>query len=239
MRIDILSIFPGVFGAVLGESIPKIAQEKGCLSVHTHDIRAYSENKHRKVDDKPFGGGPGMVMCCQPVVDAVAAVQAMAEPAGRLVFLSPEGRTFEQRYAGELAQEARLLLVCGRYEGFDQRILDALQPECVSIGDYVLSGGEIPAMVMVDAICRLLPGVLGSAESLTHESFTGAHLDYPQYTQPAEFRGRAVPEVLKSGDHVRIADWRAAQARARTQALRPDLLDAEAGEAANPGQHGE
>ncbi len=225
MRVDILSLFPQMFDAVLGESMLKIAQQKSCLAVHPHDIRAYSHDKHRKVDDKPFGGGPGMVMRCQPVVDAVEAVRAEDTAPGRLLFLSPEGERFDQPKAEALAAEPRLILVCGRYEGFDQRIFDILQPEVISIGDYVLSGGELPAMVVVEAVARLLPGVLGSPESLEHESFNGPLLDYPQYTQPADFRGCVVPEVLRSGDHARIAAWRQAQAEARTRALRPDRLD--------------
>lgn len=224
MRIDVLSLFPGVFPPVLGESIPGIAQEKGALALHCHDIRAYTGNKHGKVDDKPFGGGPGMVMCCQPVVDAVEAVRGMAEPGGRLVFLGPEGRRFSQSVAQEFAGEDRLLLVCGRYEGFDERIFQILAPEVISVGDYVLSGGEIPAMVVIDAVARLLPGVLGDPESLTHESFNSNLLDYPQYTQPAEFRGLEAPPVLRSGDHARVAEWRQQQALERTRRCRPDLL---------------
>jgi tRNA (guanine37-N1)-methyltransferase len=231
MRVDILTLFPGMFTDVLGESILGRARGKGLLEVHTHDIRAWSRDPHAKVDDRPFGGGPGMVMRCQPVVDAVEAVRAMAEPAGRLVVLTPQGRRFGQAWAAELAQEARLLLVCGRYEGFDERIFELLRPEVLSIGDYVLTGGELPAMVVVDAVARLLPGVLGSAESLEHESFNAGLLDYPQYTQPAEFRGLAVPEVLRSGHHGRIEAWRREAAEARTRRRRPDLPGAAAGEA--------
>lgn len=224
MRIDVLSLFPDVFAPVLDESIPGIAQRNGALELAFHNIREFTDNKHGKVDDKPFGGGPGMVLCCQPLVDAVAAVQAMSQPTGRLIFLSPEGRRFDQTAAEELAAAPRLLLVCGRYEGFDQRIFDILKPEVLSIGDVVLSGGEIPALVVIDAVARLLPGVLGDPGSLAHESFTGSRLDYPQYTQPADFRGHAVPEVLRSGDHARVAAWRAEQALQRTRRLRPDLL---------------
>lgn len=225
LRIDVLTLFPAMFPPVLGESIPGIAQAKGALELVFHDIRDYTENKHGKVDDKPFGGGPGMVMCCQPLVDAVTAVRGMAEPEGRLIFLSPEGRRFTQPVANEFAAEERLILICGRYEGFDQRIFDILRPEIVSIGDVVLSGGEIPAMLVIDAVARLLPGVLGDPESLSHESFTGNRLDYPQYTQPADFRGHPVPEILRSGDHGKIAVWRKQQALERTRRLRPDLLD--------------
>lgn len=225
MRVDLLSIFPAMFAGVLGESIPRIAQDKGALTVHTHDIRDWTGNKHGKVDDRPFGGGPGMVMCCQPVVDAVDAVQAQGDAPGRLLFMDPAGQRFDQAFAAELATEERLVLVCGRYEGFDQRIYDLLQPELVSIGDVVLSGGEPAALVIVDAVARLLPGVLGSPESLEQESFAANGLDYPHYTQPAEFRGLSVPDILRSGDHGKIAAWRAEQARIRTEALRPDLLE--------------
>lgn len=236
MRVDILTLFPAMFEGFLAESIPRIAQEKGALSVHLHALREYTTNKHGKVDDKPFGGGPGMVLCCQPVLDAVRAIQAMDPTPGRLFFMSPEGRPLRQAVARELATVDRLILVCGRYEGFDQRIFDILQPEVLSLGDFVLSGGEIAAAAVVDAVARLLPGVVGDAGSLERESFedlpesqakqTGAPrlLDYPHYTQPAEYEGHTVPEILRSGDHGKIAAWRHEQARARTRKLRPDLL---------------
>lgn len=227
MRIDILTLFPDLFGGVLGESILRIAQEKNLLEVHLHNLRDYAENKNHRVDEKPYGGGPGMVLTCQPVITAVRAVQALAEPVGRLIFLSPEGDTFSQARAKEYASEStpRLLLVCGRYEGFDQRIFDILRPEILSIGDYVLAGGEIPALVVVEAVARLLPGVLGSAESLQEESFTTGRLDYPHYTQPPEYEGHAVPEILRSGHHPNIKKWRQEQAQKRTQKNRPDLLE--------------
>jgi tRNA (guanine37-N1)-methyltransferase len=224
MRIDILTLFPGMFENVLGESILKIAREKNLLDVFLHDIRAYTDNKHGKVDDKPFGGGPGMVMRCQPVVDAVEAVSALDPEPGRLIFLTPEGRKFCQPVAVELAREKRLILVCGRYEGFDERIFEILQPERLSVGDFILTGGEIPAMLVTDAVTRLLPGVLGSEESLDHESFNENLLDYPQYTQPAEFRGLPVPEILRSGNHKLVDEWRAQQSLIRTRDYRPDLL---------------
>jgi len=243
MRIDILSLFPGMFPPVLGGSILGIAQEKGHLDLHLHDIRTWTQSRHGKVDDKPFGGGPGMVLCCQPVVDAVEAVRALAEPPGRLIFLGPDGKRFDQSAASGLAPEPRLILVCGRYEGFDARIFELLAPEVISLGDFVLSGGEIAAMAVVEATVRLLPGVLGSGESLEHESFSvfappprakgkkgpsappRRLLDYPHYTQPAVFRGLAVPEVLRGGDHAKIAAWRREQAEEKTRALRPDLLE--------------
>ena len=227
MRVDILTIFPDMVRSPLSESIPRIAQDKGVLALHCHDIRDYTSNKHGKVDDRPFGGGPGMVLCCQPVVEAVEAVQAMGEAPGRLVFLTPEGRRFDQGVASEFSEAGRLVLVCGRYEGFDQRILDILNPELISIGDFILSGGEAAALVVVDAVTRLLPGVLGSDSSLHRESFTAGLLDCPHYTQPAVYRDRGVPDVLRSGDHARIEAWREAQARARTQALRSDMLPGE------------
>lgn len=231
MRIDILTLFPRVFETPLQESMLRIAQEKGCVQIYVHDIRTYTTNKHGKVDDRPFGGGPGMVLCCQPVIDAVEAVQRMAQPPGRLFFLSPEGVLFSQPLAENLSKEERILLVCGHYEGFDERIFEILHPEILSIGDYILSGGEIAALVVVDAVVRLLPHVLGDPHSLDHESFS-IHpdagnrrlLDYPHYTQPAVFRGLAVPEVLRSGDHAKIAAWRREQALLRTQRLRPALL---------------
>lgn len=229
MLVDILTIFPEMLKGAFAESILGRAQDKGLLAVRFHDIRAYTLNKHKKVDDRPFGGGPGMVMCCQPVVDAVRAVRALETDPGRLIFMSPGGRKFSQAVAAELAHEERLILVCGRYEGFDQRIFEILRPECLSIGDYVLSGGELAAGVVVDAVTRLLPGALGDAESAVSESFSlrdaqgGVLLDYPNYTQPAVYEGLAVPEILRGGNHALIDKWRLEQAAALTRAQRPDL----------------
>jgi tRNA (guanine37-N1)-methyltransferase len=225
MRVDVLTIFPGMFAPVLGESILRIAREKDRLDVRVHDIRDWSTDKHRKVDDRPFGGGPGMVMKAQPVADAVEAVRAEAAPPGRLVFLTPDGERFDQARARAYAAEERLVLVCGRYEGFDERLFDAFAPERISIGDYILTGGELPALVVIDAVARLLPGVLGCADSAAEESFETGRLDHPHYTQPAAWRGMAVPEVLRSGDHARVDAWRREAALARTRARRPDLLD--------------
>lgn len=225
MRVDLLSLFTDMFAPVLNESILRRAQEKGLAAFECHDIREWSDNKHNKVDDRPFGGGPGMVLKAEPVVRAVTAVQALANPVGRLVFMDPAGRRFDQAWANELADAERLVLVCGRYEGFDERIFTALQPERLSIGDYVLTGGELAAMVVLDAIVRLIPGVLGHPASPVEESFQEGLLDYPQYTQPAVWRGLAVPEVLRSGDHARVAAWRRAEARALTRRQRGDLLD--------------
>ena len=224
LRLDVLTLFPGVFPGFLGESIPRIAREKGVVEVGIHNIRDWSANRHAKVDDRPFGGGPGMVMACQPLADAVEAVQKSTEPPGRLIFLTPEGRRFDQALAAELAREKRIVLVCGRYEGFDERIFELLEPERLSIGDFVLSGGEAAAMAVMDAVIRLLPGTLGSPESATADSFASGILDHTHYTQPPEFRGLAIPEVLRSGNHALIDAWRREQALERTRRFRPDLL---------------
>lgn len=224
MRLDILTLFPGLFSGFLTESIPKIAQEKGVVSVHVHNIRDWSQNKHAKVDDRPFGGGPGMVMACQPVVDAVETVREMDKDAGRLFFMTPEGRRFDQGVAEELSSESRMILVCGRYEGFDERIFEILQPERLSLGDFVLSGGEVATMAVADAVMRLLPGVVGCSDSVVEDSFSTGILDHPHYTQPVEYRGLTVPEVLRGGNHRLIDDWRRARALEKTAEFRPDLL---------------
>ena len=224
MRLDVLTLFPGLFSGFLDESIPKIAQEKGKAEVFLHDIRGWSQNKHNKVDDRPFGGGPGMVMTCQPLVDSVESVAAMDERPGRLVFLTPEGRRFDQRAAEEYAAEERLVMVCGRYEGFDERVFEILRPERLSLGDFVLSGGEVAAMVVMDSVMRLLPDVLGCSGSAVEDSFSSGILDHPHYTQPPEYRGLAVPEVLRGGNHALINAWRRERALERTRLFRPDLL---------------
>jgi tRNA (guanine37-N1)-methyltransferase len=226
LRIDILTLFPDVFAPWLDHSILGIARDKGAIDVQIHDIRDWSHDpKHHKVDDRPYGGGPGMVLQPQPVVEAVEAVQALAEPAGTCILLTPQGEPFKHAVAEELSHEARLVLICGHYEGFDERIRLILKPREVSIGDYVLTGGELPAMVMVDSIIRLVPGVLGDPASGARDSFAGPALQYPQYTRPVEYRGFAVPEVLRSGDHAAIEQWRLEQSRQRTEARRSDLLD--------------
>ena len=224
MRIDILTLFPEMFHNVLGESMLKIAREKELVSFHLHNIRDYSNDKHRCVDDKPYGGGAGMVMKPEPVFNAVEAVELLDDAASTKILLTPQGETFNQGIADDLSKKTRLMIICGRYEGFDERIRSGIDALEISIGDYVLTGGEIPAMVLIDSISRLVPGVLGGEDSLQDESFVNRILEYPQYTRPAEFRGMKVPEVLKSGHHSKIEEWRAENAVLRTQERRPDLL---------------
>ncbi len=209
LRIDVLTLFPPIFDGFLGESIVRRAIARGLVSIERHDIRDWAEGKHKQVDDRPFGGGPGMILMAPPVVSAVEAVRAEAKPPGRLIFLSPQGPRLDQRRVEELAREPRLVLVCGRYEGFDERIIETLRPELLSVGDYILSGGEVPAMVVIDAVIRLIPGALGDAQSAVDESFgPDGGLEYPQYTRPRLFRDLDVPEILLSGDHAAIAEWR-------------------------------
>jgi len=202
----------------------KIAREKELVSFHLHNIRDYSNDKHRCVDDKPYGGGAGMVMKPEPVFNAVEAVELLDDAASTKILLTPQGETFNQGIADDLSKKTRLMIICGRYEGFDERIRSGIDALEISIGDYVLTGGEIPAMVLIDSISRLVPGVLGGEDSLQDESFVNRMLEYPQYTRPAEFRGMKVPEVLKSGHHSKIEEWRAENAVLRTQERRPDLL---------------
>ena len=227
MRFDVLTLFPEIFSGYLGQSLLKKGIDAGLLSVHLHDIRRWTTDKHQKVDDRPFGGGPGMVMKVEPVVDCVEAVQKLTEPAGRLVLLSPQGKRLDQADVKRLATETRLVLVCGRYEGFDQRIIDVLQPDEISIGDYILNGGEAAAMVVIDAVIRLIPGVLGDEQSSQDDSFSteSGQLEFPQFTRPREYRGRTVPEVLLSGDHGEIARWRQEQSYLKTRERRQDLLE--------------
>jgi len=228
MRIDILTLFPGMYESPLGHSILKRAQDKGIVEIVITDIRPFSPDKHGKVDDRPYGGGPGMVMRCEPVFNCFEHVRGLSEEEPRVVLLTPQGQRFDQRKARELAKEKRLVLVAGRYEGFDERIRLGLGAEQISIGDYVLSGGELAAMVVVDAVVRLVDGVLGDEESAQQESFSealGGGLEYPQYTRPEVFRGMKVPEVLLSGDHGKIAEWRRQQVLERTGRIRPDLLE--------------
>ena len=209
LRFDVLTLFPGLFDGFLSESILKRAISNGLIDVHRHDIRDWAEGKHKQVDDRPFGGGPGMVLMAPPTVSAIEGVQNLAETPGRLIAMTPRGQTFDQAKAEELSRESRIVLVCGRYEGFDERIFDVSQPESLSIGNYVLSGGEVAAMVVIDAVMRLVPGVLGDSESALDESFgPDGGLEYPHYTRPREFRGLTVPEILLNGDHAAIAKWR-------------------------------
>jgi len=229
LRIDVVTIFPGMFDAFLRESIVGIAIREGLVQVAVHDLRQWTTDRHRTVDDPPYGGGPGMVMKPEPLV---AAVDAVAGPKGperraRVVLLSPQGRRLEQARLGDLARKEHLVLVCGRYEGVDQRAIDLVVDEEVSIGDYVLSGGEVPAMAVIEGTVRLVPGALGNPESVSTESFQGRLLEGPQYTRPAEFRGLKVPAVLCSGDHAAVARWRAEQAREFTRCRRPDLVGSE------------
>lgn len=221
MRIDILTLFPDMFRGAFDESIVKRAREKGAVEILLHDIRDYTHDRHRKADDRPFGGGPGMVLKPEPVFECIEGIGA---PPRSLIYLTPQGERFNQRKAKELAQRERLVLLCGHYEEIDERIRTALVGEEISIGDYVLSNGEMPAMVVVDCVVRLIPGVLGDDESAQAESFMSGILDYPQYTRPAEFRGMKVPEILLSGNHEEIQKWRARKALERTQNVRPDLL---------------
>lgn len=227
MRFDVLTLFPGILEGYLGHSLLKKAIDSGLVNVQLHDIRRWSKDKHQKVDDRPFGGGPGMVLKVDPVVECVEAVQASASPPARLLLLSPQGRRLTQAHVEELATAERLMLLCGRYEGFDQRVMDLLHPEEISIGDYILNGGETAAMVVIDAVIRLIPGVLGDEESSRDDSFSTAnrHLEYPQYTRPREFRGLEVPEVLLSGNHDQIARWRQEQSYLITSRRRSDLIE--------------
>lgn len=220
MRIDVLTIFPDLITDFAAASLVGKAQESGSLDLRAHDLREAATDNHRSVDDAPFGGGPGMVMMPEPIHTTVARV----DPPRPLYFVGPAGQTFDQQMARDLAGGAGFSLLCGRYEGIDQRVLDTVCDGEISIGDYVLSGGEVAALVVIEAVTRLLPGVMGNDASATEESFSEGLLEYPQYTRPAEFEGVSVPEVLRSGDHGRIKRWRAAQSLARTRDRRPDLL---------------
>lgn len=232
LQIDVVSIFPGLFEPFLRESFVGIAQQRGRLELSLHDLRNWTHDRHRTVDDSPYGGGPGMVMKPEPLVEAVEALQGAAgsEAPGRVILMAPQGRRLDQLALARLSQERHLVLLCGRYEGVDQRVVELVVDEEISIGDFVLSGGELPAMVLVEGIARLLPGVLGNPESAIHESFQGDLLEGPQYTRPPEFRGLEVPAVLRSGDHAAIARWREAQSRRLTRLRRPDLLGPDKGE---------
>lgn len=229
MRFDIMTLFPDFVRSVLGESVIGRAQKSGAIEVNTYNIRDYSKDKHHRVDDTPYGGGKGMLMMAPPIYDCYADILSCspAEAKRRVIYLSPRGRVLNQKIARELAEYDQLILLCGHYEGVDARIIDEIVDEEISIGDFVLTGGELPACILTDAVARLCDGVLAAPECYENESLTEGLVEYPQYTRPAEFHGRAVPEVLISGHHANIEKWRREQALAETERLRPDLLGKE------------
>lgn len=227
LRIDIVTLFPQIFAGYMTQSLLAKAIQKGLIEIAVHDLREWSvDQKHHKIDDRPYGGGPGMLICVEPVINCVEDVQKMAPEPGKVVLLTPQGEPLRQPRVETLAQQGRLILLCGRYEGFDQRVIDILQPFELSIGDYVLNGGEVAAMVVVDSTVRMIPGVLGDEQSSWDDSFSRGNriLEFPQYTRPAEFRGLQVPEILLSGDHQKIADWRQQQSLEKTKLRRNDLF---------------
>ena len=232
LKIDVVSIFPGLFADFLQESFVGIAQQRRRMDVSVHDLRDWTHDRHRSVDDSPYGGGAGMVMKPEPLVEAVEALRGgdrSSSPA-RVVLLTPQGRRLDQAGLQQLSEQQHLVLLCGRYEGVDQRVVDLCVDDEISIGDFVLSGGEIPAMVLIEGVARLLPGVLGNPDSAIHESFREDLLEGPHYTRPASFRDMGVPPVLLSGDHAAVARWREAQSRKLTRYRRPDLLGPDEGE---------
>ena len=228
-QFDIITIFPEMFESPFGESILKRAQDQELLNINLHDLRKYTIDKHRKTDDHPFGGGVGLIMNVDPIVRAIEAIKE-TKPRARSILLSPGGKSFNQKMAWELSREEDLIFVCGRYEGVDERVLNFVD-DAISIGDYVMAGGEIPAMVLIESISRLIPNVVGDESSLVEESFEGNRLEYPQYTKPREFRGLKVPDILLSGHHKKIQDWQLEEALKKTAEIRPDLLSKEAEEA--------
>lgn len=221
MRIDVLTLFPGMFSGPLDESIVQRARQKGLLDLRVHNLRDWTHDRHRTVDDRPFGGGPGMVLKCEPIFEAAESLRG---PETRVVLMDPTGRRFDQQVARNLGRESHLLLLCPSYEGLDERVREALVDDELSVGDFVLTSGNLPAMMVIDAVTRLIPGALGDEESAVDESFSQGLLEYPHYTRPAEFRGRRVPEVLLSGNHAEIERWRREQALRRTEQRRPDLI---------------
>ena len=228
MRFDIITLFPPIFAGYLTQSLLAKAIARGLVEIHIHDLREWSTDpKHHKIDDKPYGGGPGMLICVDPVVLCVEAVQQMSDQLGVVVMMTPQGDRLDQRRVEKIARFERMILLCGRYEGFDQRVIDILNPVELSVGDYVLNGGEVASMVVVDSTVRMIPGVLGDEQSSWNDSFSRGNrlLEFPQYTRPAEFRGHTVPTILLSGDHKKIADWRAEQAEIKTRLRRSDLFD--------------
>ncbi|RCS50528.1 tRNA (guanosine(37)-N1)-methyltransferase TrmD [Bremerella cremea] len=233
MRFDLLTLFPEIFAGYLGESLLNKAIEKKLVEAHVHNLRDWANDKHNRVDDRPFGGGPGMVIRVQPVVEAIEQIKPLAPFPGRLILLSPQGKTLDQPLVEELAQAQRLTLICGRYEGFDQRVIDLLQPEEISLGDFVLNGGEVAAMAIIDSVIRLIPGVLGDEQSAVDDSFSEGNrlLEFPQYTRPREYRGLSVPEVLLGGNHQEILAWRKHQSLEKTKTRRADLLTKQTDEA--------
>lgn len=232
MRIDVLTLFPGIFDGYLSESLLKDAIERGLIEINLYDMRQWAHDKHNTMDDRPFGGGPGMVLKVDRVVPCVEEVQASSEIPGRVVMTTPQGRLFTQRVVEELAREERLIILCGRYEGFDQRVVDILRPDEISIGDYVLNGGEVAAEVIIDSVMRLIPGVLGDENSAVVDSFSSGNrlLEEDQYTRPREYRGLSVPDILLSGDHGLVEKWREHNRKVKTFARRPELLDGETSE---------
>lgn len=226
MQFDVLTLFPEIFSGYVSQSLLSKAIESGLVQIDLHDIRNWTLDKHQRVDDRPYGGGPGMVMQVEPVVECVEAVQKTGESPGNLIMLTPTGKPLNQRLVEELVQRPRHILLCGRYEGFDQRVIDILNPLEISIGDYILNGGEVGAMALIDSMIRLVPGVLGDEQSSQDDSFSTGNrlLEFPHYTRPRDFRGHTVPEVLLSGDHGEIAQWRQEQSLQRTRERREDLL---------------
>ena len=230
MRFDIITLFPPIFAGYLTQSLLAKAILRRLVEIHIHDLRDWSTDlKHHKIDDRPYGGGPGMLICVQPVVNCVEAVQQMCEQRGVVFMMTPQGDRLDQRRVEQIARFDRMILLCGRYEGFDQRVIDILNPIELSVGDYVLNGGEVAAMVIVDTTVRMIPGVLGDELSSWDDSFSRGNrlLEFPQYTRPPEFRGHSVPDVLLSGDHQRIAEWRAEEAAKKTRLRRNDLFKSE------------
>ena len=221
MKVDVLTLFPEMFAGPLDVSMVQRARNAGLLELSIHNLRNWTHDRHKTVDDKPFGGGPGMVLKPEPLFEAI---EALARENTRVILMAPDGQKFDQAMARQLATEQHLLFICGSYEGVDERVREALLDLEISIGDYVLTNGGLPAMVVIDAVTRLLPGVLGHEQSAADESFSHGLLEYPHYTRPAEFRGMVVPEILLSGNHAQIAKWRAEQAQRRTEQRRPDLL---------------
>ncbi|MFY7876232.1 MAG: tRNA (guanosine(37)-N1)-methyltransferase TrmD [Pirellula sp.] len=228
MRFDIVTLFPQIFSGYLSQSLLAKAIDRGLVEIHIHDLREWSTDlKHHKIDDRPYGGGPGMLICVEPVINCVEAVQKMSDTPGVVMLTTPQGDRLDQRRVEQYSQLNRIILLCGRYEGFDQRVIDILNPVEISIGDYVLNGGEVASMVLVDSTIRMIPGVLGDEQSSWDDSFSRGNrlLEFPQYTRPPSFRGHDVPEILLSGDHGKIADWRSKQAMEKTKRRRSDLLE--------------